>query len=133
MAELVVVGPANLVADEASAVEEVLTVAFMDLGLRGAFRPATDAFFLPSTRGARILQQLKQLKREFVSPLGGNGLALASINRHENYFAKAFRIKLPDGDAAHSFCAAFGLERLTAAGLLAWGADPARWPAGLRL
>jgi hypothetical protein len=131
MAELVVVGPASVVEDQASAVEAMLVDSFRTLGIDGSFRPATDAFFLPSSRGARLLQQLKQLKREFGSPLEDNGLALASINRHEDYFAKAFRITLAGGETAHSFCVAFGLERLTAAGLLAWGPDPKGWPGEL--
>jgi seryl-tRNA synthetase len=131
MAELVVVGTPTVVEAEASAVEAMLAESFRSLGIDGSFRPATDAFFLPSSRGARLLQQLKQLKREFASPLEDNGLALASINRHENYFAEAFRIRLASGETAHSFCVAFGLERLTAAGLHAWGADPKRWPPDL--
>jgi len=131
MAELVVLGAAGAVDAEASVIEGMLAEAFRGLGIGGAFRPATDAFFLPSSRGARLLQQLKQLKREFASPLDDGGVALASINRHEDYFAKAFRIRLASGETAHSFCVAFGLERLTAAGLLAWGPDPKGWPGEL--
>lgn len=128
MAELVVLGTATAVDDEASMIEGMLAESFGGLRIGGDFRPATDAFFLPSSRGARIMQQLRGLKREFVSPLDENGIALASINRHEDFFTRAFGISLASGAAAHSFCVAFGLERLTAAGLLTWGTDPARWP-----
>jgi hypothetical protein len=128
MAELVVLGAAGVVDGEASAIERMLAESFRRLGIGGGFRPATDAFFMASSRGARIMQQLKGLKREFVSPLEENGIALASINRHEDFFVRAFRIRLRSGGPAHSFCLAFGLERLTAAGLLAWGPDPAQWP-----
>ena len=131
MAELVVVGAAGVVDDEAAMIEGTLAELFRGLGIGGAFRPATDAFFLPSSRGARIMQQLKGLKREFVSPLEESGIALASINRHEDFFARAFGIRLASGRPAHSFCVAFGLERLTAAGLLTWGPDPAQWPKSL--
>ncbi len=131
MAELVVLGAAGVVDAEASVIEGMLAESFRGLGIGGAFRAATDAFFLPSSRGARIMQQLKELKREFVSPLDGNGIALASINRHEDFFARAFGIRLASGGPAHSFCVAFGLERLTAAGLLTWGPDPAQWPKAL--
>jgi len=133
MAELVVLGAAAVVDDEASMIEGMLAESFRGLGIGGAFRPATDAFFLPSSRGARIMQQLKELKREFVSPLDGYGIALASINRHEDFFTRAFGIRLSSGGAAHSFCVAFGLERLTAAGLLTWGPDPAQWPRALSM
>jgi hypothetical protein len=128
MAELVVVGPRAAMDGEASAIENRLADAFRRLRIEGGFQPATDAFFLPSGRGARILQQLKGSKREFVSPLGGETIALASINRHEEFFTRAFRIKLASGAEAHSFCVAFGLERLTAAGLRRWGAEPDGWP-----
>jgi len=128
MAELVVLGPPGAVDSEASMVEGLLVDAFRRLGIGGSFRRATDAFFLPSSRGARAMQQLKGLKREFTSPLDGHDIALASINRHEDFFAGAFRITLASGGPAHSFCVAFGLERLTAAGLLTWGPDPAQWP-----
>jgi hypothetical protein len=131
MAELVVLGAASVVDGEASVIEGMLAESFRRLGIGGTFRPATDAFFLPSTRGARIMQQLKGLKREFVSPLEESGIALASINRHEDSFARAFQIRLASGGPAHSFCVAFGLERLTAAGLLTWGPDPAQWPKAL--
>ena len=133
MAELVVLGAETVVEQEASAIEAILAASFRGLGIGGAFRPATDAFFLPSSRGARIMQQLKGLKREFMSPLDGHDIALASINRHEEFFAEAFRIRLASGPPAHSFCVAFGLERLTAAGLLTWGPDPAQWPRELSL
>ena len=131
MAELVVFGSARVVEREASEVEETLAASFRRLGIGGGFQPATDAFFLPSSRGARLMQQLKGLKREFTSPLDGHDIALASINRHEDFFAMAFRIRLASGQPAHSFCVAFGLERLTAAGLLTWGPDPAQWPKAL--
>src|SRR5438132_297668 len=115
----------------ASLADETLAESFRRLGIGGGFRPATDAFFLPSSRGARLMQQLKGLKREFTCPLDGHDIALASINRHEDFFARAFRIRLASGQPAHSFCAAFGLEPLTAAGLVTWGSDPAQWPRAL--
>jgi len=131
MAELVVLGSADVVEAEAREVEETLAESFRRLGIGGGFQPATDAFFLPSSRGARLMQQLKGLKREFTSPLQAHDIALASINRHEDFFARAFGIRLASGQPAHSFCAAFGLERLTAAGLVTWGSDPAQWPRAL--
>jgi hypothetical protein len=131
MAELVVVGAARAVDEEASMIERLLAESFRELGIGGGFRPATDAFFLPSSRGARVMQQLKELKREFASPLDRDGVALASINRHEDFFGRAFGIRLARGGPAHSICVAFGLERLTAAGLLAWGTNPAQWPKAL--
>jgi seryl-tRNA synthetase len=133
MLELVFVGSQVYVEEQASLVEKDISESFRRLGLAGSFRPATDAFFLPSSEGARMMQKLKQLKLEWASPLEEGGLALASINRHEDYFGKAFAIKLSRQQSAHSACAAFGLERLTAAGLLTWGHDRPAWPPELSL
>jgi hypothetical protein len=78
------------------------------------------------------LQHLKQLKREFRCEIDGLDLALVSINRHEDYFARRFKIRLAGTPETHSLCAAVGLERMVAAGVLTWGADPTGWPAEFR-
>jgi hypothetical protein len=91
---------------------------------------ATDAFYLGEKSGARLIQQLKELKREYVTVLDGIApVALCSINNHERYFAARFGLGDEDTE---STCVAFGLERLTAAGLLLWGPMPADWPEELR-
>ncbi len=102
------------------------------LGLQGSFRPATDAFFLGANEGARLIQRLKGLKREYEVQSGFGPVAVASLNYHEDFFGTRFQITSQSGSAAHSLCLAFGLERLTACGLLEWGAEPQRWPAELR-
>jgi hypothetical protein len=132
MAEIIMIGTPDEVDAQARAMEQRLVSTFGRWRLDGSFETATDSFFSPTARGARLLQQLKQLKREFRSRVGGMELALASINRHEDYFARRFRIRLAGAPQPHSFCAAFGLERMVAAGLLSWGADPAGWPGEFR-
>ncbi len=52
---------------------------------------------------------------------------MASINRHETYFGKKFAISAKD-EIAETCCIAFGLERLTAYGLLNWGLKETDWP-----
>lgn len=132
MTELVVVGSKNFVALTCAEVLAHLGRLFADLGLPGGFEPAVDAFFLASGRGARLLQQLKELKKEFQMPFETGPVALASVNQHEDYFGRCFDLHDDAGEPAHSFCAAFGLERLTAAGLLTWGSSPEKWPEALQ-
>lgn len=132
MTELVVIGDAQAIEARACQAEEIIVMALARLGIEGSMRASTDAFFLPTSRGSKILQQLKQLKREFTWTGAAGPIALGSINRHEDFFTRRFRITLADAGGAQTFCLAFGLERLTAAGLLTWGADTAGWPAELR-
>lgn len=75
---------------------------FEELGIAGSFEPATDAFFLSSSRGAKLIQQARELKLEFRS----HGVALCSLNNHEDALTKRFSID------AHSLCLAFGVERV---------------------
>lgn len=131
MLELVVVGDSERV--ERSRVEMLARVeaAFRRLRLEGAWGAAHDAFFLGSNSGAQAMQLLQESKREYrVAPAGR--IALASCNRHQDTFGRAFGIRLASGRPAHSMCLAFGLERLTAVGLLRWGGAAAGWPAALR-
>ncbi len=132
MTELVVVGSQDFIAARRRDVQARIEKLFADLGLPGSFGTAVDAFFLGSHRGARLLQQMKELKKEFRTPLAMGPVALASVNHHEAYFGRRFGLRDAYGEHAHSLCAAFGLERLTAIGLLMWGPSPENWPEGLR-
>ena len=98
---------------------------FADIKMAGSFKVATDAFFLSSDRGARLVQKLKGLKREFTVTVDTTPVALASVNLHEDYFGRRFEITDGAGQTAWSCCAAFGIERLTAYGLLTWGGERA--------
>jgi seryl-tRNA synthetase len=99
----------------------------------GSLREATDPFFLPATRGQRLLQQLRQLKYELTAKTApGRDMALASFNHHGDFFGRRMNIRLPDGDVVHSGCVAFGLERWAYAFFCQNGLDPGRWPTRLR-
>lgn len=132
MSELVVVGPKEFIATRCREVLALLESLFAELDLPGSFVTAVDAFYLASGRGARLLQQMKELKKEFQTPIGAGQVAVASVNHHEDYFGRCFDLHDSGGERAHSFCAAFGLERLTAVGLLTWGSSPEKWPEVLR-
>jgi hypothetical protein len=68
---------------------------------------ASDPFF--QRDGARaLLQRMQPVKYEFQV----DGLAIASVNTHRNFFGERCRIGVePDGGTAFTSCVAFGLER----------------------
>lgn len=76
---------------------------------------ASDSFFFGDRLGAKVIQKLKGLKREYICSVGGEEIAVASLNKHEDFFGKRFDINTSKGSPVHSFCLAFGLERLVAA------------------
>ena len=132
MLELVAVGPREYVAARYADAVALTERMFSDLRIPGSFVTASDPFFCESSRGVKLMQQLKELKREFQMSCESGPVALASVNRHDDSFGRRFGIEAAGGGSAHSFCMAFGLERLTAAGLLSWGASPETWPEVLR-
>ncbi|MFE5737656.1 class-II aminoacyl-tRNA synthetase family protein [Streptomyces celluloflavus] len=81
------------------------------LGLGLTKVAATDPFF--ERDGARaLLQRLSPVKYEFQA----DGLAIASVNTHRNFFGERCRITIEGtGEHAYTSCVAFGLERWLAA------------------
>jgi seryl-tRNA synthetase len=68
---------------------------------------ATDPFFAKDG-GRALLQRLQPVKYEFQH----DGLAIASVNTHRNFFGERCDIRLRDGgEHAYTSCVAFGLER----------------------
>jgi len=105
MREIIAVGSQDTVEEFRSwAIEEVNRMA-ADFGLQLRFEPANDPFYLPSSRA--LLTAIDPVKFEF---LAEDGTAIASINRHRNFFGDRLDIAV-DGHPAHSVCLAFGLER----------------------
>jgi seryl-tRNA synthetase len=105
---------------------------FIKIDLEGDFFTATDAFYLNNNSGAKVIQKIKELKKEYRVKFDQNDVALMSINKHEKYFSDRFNILLNSKESAESMCIAFGLERLVAIGLIKWGADKTRWAKELR-
>ena len=102
------------------------------LDIPGKFCNATDSFFMATNEGAKVIQKLKELKKEFRTEINGKDVALFSINNHEDYFTKRFNIKLKSVSEPSSICIAFGIERLIACGLLKWSSNQKKWPGVLR-
>ncbi|MEU6353799.1 aminoacyl--tRNA ligase-related protein [Streptomyces sp. NPDC047072] len=84
-------------------VEEFLTLLALDVRVEAA----TDPFF--EAGGVRaLLQKMEPVKYEFQV----DGLAIASVNTHRNFFGERCRITVgDDGATAFTGCVAFGLER----------------------
>lgn len=127
MLELVLVGDAPWVDRRSARAVTVVDDVLADLGVRAAWRPAADPFF---RKGPQVMQRLTDAKRELSFDVA-RGVAVASVNRHGDHFARAFRITAGTTTAT-SACVAFGLERLAAASLQAWGPRRRAWPAELR-
>jgi hypothetical protein len=128
MREIVVVGSARRVRDEREAWISKISHFARSLGLNVVLQPAADCFFATEeTRGRKLLQQLKGLKFELRVSGDGRcaGLALASFNLHETFFARRFGLQLHDGSEAYSGCIAFGLERWALALVQQLGPDRA--------
>ncbi|PIS04769.1 MAG: hypothetical protein COT81_04765 [Candidatus Buchananbacteria bacterium CG10_big_fil_rev_8_21_14_0_10_42_9] len=121
MSEIVYIGEENSVRREVESAKGKLTGAFKRFGLKGEWHAGEDSFYLGMARGEKILQQLKELKKEYRWSVGRREAALASTNLHEDYFGKCFKIKTNSGNNVYSACIALGLERIVAASLITSG------------
>ena len=134
MREIIVVGSSTSVARLRAGMIERVSGWVRALGLEGYIEPATDPFFTSEARGRLLAQQLVPLKYELRLGVGGGGrtVAAASFNDHQQHFGRAFDIRLPDGESAHSGCVAFGWERWVLAFISQHGADARHWPDAVR-
>lgn len=108
MRELVLIGDKEWIEQELANVQTEINGLASGFGMSGSWEVASDPFFLPRARGKAQMQRLLETKREYCLP---DGLAIASINRHGPFFGERFHLSLSNGQAAHSACVAFGLER----------------------
>ncbi|PKV88645.1 hypothetical protein [Streptomyces sp. TLI_146] len=107
MREIVALGSYDFTQEHLRRFEERITALTDALGLAVRKEAATDPFY---DRGGQraLLQRLSPVKHEFLV----DGLAIASLNVHRNFFGERCGITLEDtGQAVHTSCAAFGLER----------------------
>ena len=104
------------------------------LGLDAQPDIASDPFF---GRGGKMLasnQKEQKLKYEVLVPVNSTDspTAVCSFNFHQQHFGSTFAILTPDGEAAHTACLGFGLERVVMALFKAHGFDAGRWPVSVR-
>jgi seryl-tRNA synthetase len=123
MREIVCLGTAEETALFAQKTTEAVTRLLELAGLSVDWEHATDPFFQPERNPAYLLQKLSPVKREAIY----QDLAISSVNLHHEHFGEAFGITRA-GEAAHSACVAFGLERWLFAILDTHGEDHRSWP-----
>jgi hypothetical protein len=113
MREIVLLGSAAWVREARGRWMQAIASFAQSLGLQVELAPASDPFFgTGDARGRKLVQQLKELKMEMRTRVGeSTGLAIASFNLHETFFAHRFQLHLLDGTEAYTGCVAFGLER----------------------
>jgi hypothetical protein len=118
MREVILVGAPDWIESHLATLESRVAALAAANGLHDtAWRPANDPFFLPRARGKAHMQRLLGTKIELCLP---DGLAVASINRHGQFFGERFDIRTSEETCAHSACLAFGLDR--------WAAHHAKIP-----
>ena len=105
-----------------------------DLGLPFATDVANDPFF---GRGGVLMaasQREQTLKFELLVPVVSEDkpTACMSFNYHQEHFGETWGLVLPDGQAAHTGCVAFGMDRLTLAMFVHHGLSLENWPASVR-
>ncbi|MYQ76043.1 MULTISPECIES: aminoacyl--tRNA ligase-related protein [unclassified Streptomyces] len=91
------------------------------LGLALTRATADDPFYDRSASRAKLMA-LDPVKHEYSAP---DGTAIASVNRHRNFFGERLAIRAGSSGAAHSSCVAFGVERWVHAMVLAHGSAEA--------
>ena len=104
------------------------------LGLTYHVDLASDPFF---GRGGQIVavSQIQQaLKFELLVPVRSEEqpTACMSFNYHQDHFGLTWDLKTEDGEAAHTGCVAFGMDRLAVALFSAHGVEVEAWPTGVR-
>ncbi|EDY47818.1 serS1 [Streptomyces clavuligerus] len=87
------------------------------LGLTLTRAAADDPFYDKGGSRARLMA-LDPVKHEFSAP---DGTAIASVNRHRNFFGERLEIRAGSHGPAYSACVAFGVERWVHAMILAHG------------
>jgi seryl-tRNA synthetase len=103
------------------------------IGLDVTLDIATDPFFGRRGRMLAASQREQQLKFEVLVQIAGpEPTAVASFNYHQDHFASAYGLELPNGSPAHTACLGFGLERITLALFRAHRFDVQAWPAEVR-
>jgi seryl-tRNA synthetase len=104
------------------------------LGLSYRIEPASDPFF--GRAGAMVgrFQVEQQLKFELVVPVrsADSPTACMSFNYHRDHFGQTWGLRRENGEAAHTACVAFGMDRLAVALFATHGADAATWPVAVR-
>ncbi len=95
---------------------------------------ASDPFFGRMGQMKAVAQLQAALKFELLIPVRSHEkqTACMSFNYHKEHFGNVWDMKLASGEAAHSGCVAFGMDRLAVAMFAIHGLDTAQWPDDIR-
>ncbi len=134
MREIIFVGPAEFVLEQRQkAIDETVTL-FDEWGLSFEISSATDPFFVEDFSSQTRFQSAFELKYEarVALPYKQDTLAAGSFNYHQDFFGRSFNISGESGEALHTSCVGFGLERLALGFLAQYGLDTELWPRAVR-
>lgn len=133
MREIAYLGTAEIVEDLRNALMERVWGIFQEFGFSGRIELATDPIYHPEDSALKQHQLMAHSKYELVANLPGDGtVSIGSFNNMREATSRRFEIDLEPGTAAHSGCAAFGLERWVELTLDSYGLDQGNWPEKLR-
>ena len=105
-----------------------------DLGLAHAIDAANDPFFGREGQMVGRFQLANALKFEMLVPVRSSEkpTACMSFNCHRDHFGLTWNMNTSDGEAAHTACVAFGMDRLAVALFARHGVETANWPQAVR-
>ncbi|MBV8577389.1 MAG: amino acid--[acyl-carrier-protein] ligase [Acetobacteraceae bacterium] len=135
MREYVCIGSPDHVSEFRERWMERAKVVARDLGLPFVIDYANDPFFGRVGQMMAVSQKQQQLKFELLVPLrfeDGKPTACMSFNYHRDHFGLAWGIHDRHGQAAHTACVAFGMDRLAVAMFQIHGRHVDRWPVEIR-
>lgn len=134
MREIIFVGPRQFVLDQRQKAISETAVLLDEWGLSYEIMSATDPFFIEDYSSQTMFQSAFDLKYEVRAalPYKQETLAAGSFNYHQDFFGRSFNISDESGEALHTGCVGFGLERLALSFLAQYGLDSARWPEAVR-
>lgn len=133
MREIIFLGPATWVRAQRERTLEALIGLVQELELQAWIESASDAFFVTNFVAKKYHQLLTDAKLELrlTLPFVEGAVAVASFNYHEDFFGRAYDVRVDEGPL-HTGCTAFGLERWVYAFLCQYGLDQTVWPASVR-
>ena len=134
MREIIFLGSEEFVIESLERCKVWMKSFLTEFRLRGVIQSAEDPFFPAQADALGFYQRIRGTKLELCleKPEESALVAVASLNNHENHFAKSYNIRLENGDYIHSACFGFGIERALFLILYQYGLDDSKWPACLR-
>lgn len=118
--EIICIGDAEEAKGHLARSKDLIASLAAELGVDLTIERAVDPFFDASSERL-LMQQLFPSKEEFVTP---DGVAIASVNYHRNFFGERCDIQRLDGSPAFTSCVGFGVERWLHALLAVNDGDP---------